>query len=187
MTDHVTEVHADQETDHVNDQEDRTEEEVDRDHVTEDGIDLVPEIEVILEDMTEDEVDHQEGEDGQDHHRPNIEADVGEDAADLAAVEVAVVVGVIEGAETTVEEITGVAMIPMVSMANRNLVQMMTYPPMDFPHQLLTEVVMVIGVMMTEAVDANLVGIVTAVENADLLTKVKNGQGSVVVSQTDLR
>ena len=187
MTDPVTEVRADQETDRVNDREDRTEEEVDRDHVIEGEIDLAQETEVILDEMTEDEVDHQEEEDDQDHHHLNIEADVEEDAADLAVVEVDVVAGVIEGAETMVEEITGAATIPMVSMVNQKLVQMTIYPHMDSPPHLRIEEVMAIGAMMTEVVDANLVGTVTAVEIADLLIKVKNGQGSVAVSRTDLR
>ena len=184
---------TDQETDHVNDQDDRTEEEVDRDHVIDDGIDPILEIEVTLEDMIEGEVDHQEVEDDQDHRHHNIEVAVEVDAVDLDVAVADVVAGMVIEAEETKEEITGAVMILMVSMANLNLVVvMMICLLMDsLPLQLIVGVVtvtVVAGQTMTAVIqDVNQVGIAITVENADRRIKVKSGQGSGDGFQMDLR
>lgn len=201
MIDHVIEVQEekDRRTHHVNDQVDRTDEEVDHDHVTGDETDQILEIEVTQEDLIENEVDHQEAEDDQDHHHHHIEVAGEVDAVDLDVVAaVDVVAGVIEAAETT-EEITGVEMILMVSMVNQNrLVEMTICLLMDsrLLRLLLTvEVDMVTMVVtvaddqtMTEAIlDVTLVGTAITVENVDRPVKVKNGQGTEDGSQMDLR
>ena len=184
---------TDQETDHVNDQDDRIEEEVDRDHVIDDGIDPILEIEVTLEDMIEGEVDHREEEDDQDHHHHNIEVAVEVDAVDLDVAVADVVAGMVIEAEETKEEITGAVTILMVSMANLNLVVvMMICLLMDsLPLQLIVGVVtvtVVAGQTMTAVIqDVNQVGIAITVENADRRIKVKSGQGSGDGFQMDLR
>ena len=177
----------------MNDQDDRTEEEVDRDHVIDDGIDPILEIEVTLEDMIEGEVDHQEVEDDQDHRHHNIEVAVEVDAVDLDVAVADVVAGMVIEAEETKEEITGAVMILMVSMANLNLVVvMMICLLMDsLPLRLIVEVVtvtVVAGQTMTAVIqDVNQVGIAITVENADRRIKVKSGQGSGDGFQMDLR
>ena len=197
MIDHVTEVReeTDRETDHANDLEDLTEEEADHDHEIDDGIDQILGTEVTLEDMIEGEVDHQGVEDDQDHHHHNTEVVVEEDAVDSDVAVADVVAGMVIEAEETKEGITGVVMIRMVSMANLNLVVVMTiYLLMDslhLHHLPIVEAVMVTGVggqTMTGAIqDVNQVGTTTTVESADRPTKVKNGQGSGDGFQTDLR
>ena len=184
---------TDQETDHVNDQDDRIEEEVDRDHVIDDGIDPILEIEVTLEDMIEGEVDHREEEDDQDPHHHNIEVAVEVDAVDLDVAVADVVAGMVIEAEETKEEITGAVMILMVSMANLNLVVvMMICLLMDsLPLQLIVGVVtvtVVAGQTMTAVIqDVNQAGTAITVEIADRPIKVKSGQGSGDGFQMDLR
>ena len=178
---------TDRETDHGNDQDDRIEEEVDRDHVIDDGIDPILEIEVTLEDMIEGEVDHQEVEDDQDHRHHNIEVAVEVDAVDLDVAVADVVAGMVIEAEETKEEITGAVMILMASMANLNLVVvMMICLLMDsLPLQLIVGVV---GQTMTEEIqDVIQVGTAITVEIADRPIKVKSGQGSGDGFQMDLR
>lgn len=196
MIDHVTEVQeeTDPGIDHANDLEDLTEEEADRDHVIDDGIDPIQETEVTLEDTTEGEVDHRGVEDDLDHRHHNSEVAVEADAVDSDVAVVDVVAGMVIEADETKEEITGVGMILMVSMVNPNLVVVMTICLlMDslHLHNPIVEaatVTVVGGQTMIEAIqDVNPVGTVTTVESADRPTKLKNGQGSGDEFQTDLR